>query len=177
MNKPLSPPIHILLREAFLQFYEELPQDVAVLRISPNELPKAFSAEIIPRSPRASRISATGEEGDWEAMVAFGKKCQIDARYYNSPDSNQAFKDEVLTICRAVARSHWQEKIVRRGDRILRAIAMLPPPIGTVQQVGWRPFSFSLLKKQTEESINWEPYVCLEHGIPEKAASSLSGGA
>jgi hypothetical protein len=158
-EKKIPPPLHRLLHEAILEFHHQQPQGVADLQINPNVPPSVFEADIIPRSAKAARITVRAEDGDLEAMVAFGKECQADARYYYGPNAEQAFKAEVMTLCGAISKSHWQEKIVRCGNRILRSIAILPPPIGKVQIVGWRPFSFAFLRKKTDEVINWEPYV------------------
>lgn len=158
MNRKIVPQLHTLLREAVLEFHSQLPPGVADLRIGPNNPPSVFTADIIPRSGKAAPISVSAEEGDWEAMVAFGSECQIDARYYKRPDADQAFKEEVLTICRAVAGSHWQERIVMRGDRVFKAIALLPLPLGEKRISGLGPFLLSRLRRKTEKVINWEPY-------------------
>jgi len=162
-----SPPIQMWLRDAILQFCNELPKGVAELRIKPNQPATVFAADIIPRSTKASRISVAAEEGEWEALVAFGSKSQLNARYYDRPDADRLFKEEVLKICRSIADSHWQERVLLRGDRVVKCWAMLPSPIGRVRTPGVWLF-LPLWKKKTEKVIDWEPYVCNEHGVPEK---------
>lgn len=154
-----SPPhLHNWLREAVLQFYDALPPGVADLKIDPDTSVGTFQAEIIPRSQKAARISAAVQEGDWEATVAFGKASQIDARYYDQVNAEMRFKEEVLTICRTIAGSHWVEQILSNGDKVVKSVAFLPPPVGKAQVTRWQPFAVSWLKKKTEEIIHWYPY-------------------
>lgn len=136
-----------------------MPSGVAELRFSPNNSLKAFSAEIVPRSKRAASILISAEEDDWEATIGFGKSSQIDARYYDEPDAAMKFKKRVLDICKAITESHWEERVVMRGDRVVKCIAILPAPVGPAQIAYWRPFSLSSLHKKTETIIQWEPYL------------------
>ena len=157
MNKS-APSLPVWLHEIIQTIYNEMPMSVAELQLSPKNSPKFFSAEIVPRSKRAARILISAEEGDWEATIGFGKSSQIDARYYDEPDAASRFKKRVLDICKAITESHWEERVVMRGSRIVKCIAMLPEPVGPAQITYWRPFSLSSLLKKAETSIQWEPY-------------------
>jgi len=153
-----APSLPTWLNEIVLAFYNEMPSGMAKLRLSPNNSPKVFSGEILPSSKESARIVIFAEDGDWEATIGFGKTSQIDARYYDEPDAETKFKKRVFDICKAITESHWEEHIVRRGDRVVKCIATLPEPIGPAHITYWRPFSFSSLHKKTETVIQWEPY-------------------
>jgi hypothetical protein len=153
-----APSLPKWLNEIVLAFYNEMPRSVAELRLSPNNSPKVFSGEILPSSKNSASILISAEEGDWEATISFGKASQIDARHYDEPDGEAKFKKRVFDICMAISGSCWEERIVMRGERVVKCIATLPEPIGRVTITGWRPFSLSSLHKQTETVIQWEPY-------------------
>lgn len=153
------PGLPLWLREVVSSLYGLMPSGVAQLRLSPNNSPVFYSGEIVPISKQASAISIVAEEGDWEATISFGKASQIDARYYDEPDGEEKFKKRVFDICKAISGSCWEERIVMRGERVVKCIATLPEPIGRVTITGWRPFSLSSLDKRTETIIQWEPYL------------------
>lgn len=132
-------------------FHNTMPRGVAELRLGPNNSPKAFSAEIVPHSKKAASISISAEEGDWEATIGFGKSSQIEARYYDEPDAQTKFKKRVFDICKAIIENHWEERIVMRGDRVVKCIAMLPEPVGPADITYWRPFSLSSLQKKQKQ--------------------------
>lgn len=136
-----------------------MPRGVAELRLSPNNSSKVFCGEILPTPKKAASILISAEEGDWEATIAFGKISQIDARYYDESDAETKFKKRVFDICKAITQSHWEERIVMRGDRVVECIATLPEPIGPAHITNWRPFSFSSLHQKAETVIQWEPYI------------------
>jgi hypothetical protein len=161
MNKS-APSLPSWLNEIVLAFYNELPKDLAELRLSPNNSSKVFSGEILPSSKKAASILISAEEDDWEATIVFGKISQIDARYYDEPDAETKFKKRVFDICKAITESHWQERIVMRGDRVVQCVATLPEPIGPAQFTNWRPFSISSLHKKAETIIQWEPYSAVK---------------
>jgi len=161
MNKS-APPLPIWLDEIIQTFYNELPKGMAELRLSPKNSSKVFSGEILPSSKKSARIVIFAEDSDWEATIGFGKTSQIDARYYDEPDAATKFKRRVIDICKAITESHWEERIVMRGDRIVKCIATLPEPIGPATITYWRPFSLSGLQKKTETTIQWEPYSSLK---------------
>lgn len=154
-----APSLPIWLNEIVSAFYNEIPRGVAELRLSPKNSPKVFSGEILPTSKKAASILIFAEDGDWEATIGFGQTSQIDARYYDEPDAATKFKKRVFDICKAITETHWEERIVMRGDRIVKCIATLPEPIGPAHITYWRPFSFSSLHKRTETIIQWEPYL------------------
>lgn len=152
-------PIDRWLKEAFLDFFNQLPLGIAEFRVHEESCPGVFEAEIIPKAQGAASIKVLAEEGDLEAMIAFGRECQTDARYYpNEPMAEEKFKQEVHSICKAISTSNWQERIVRRGEDVVKSEAFLPPPIGHIRIIGIKPFSFRSLKQKTEEIITWEPY-------------------
>lgn len=153
-----APSLPTWLNEIVPAIYNEMPRGVAELRLSSKNSSQFFSAEIVPRSKRAARILISAEEGDWEATIGFGKASQIDARYYDEPDAATRFKKRVFDICKAITESHWEERVVMRGSRVVKCIAMLPDPVGPAQITYWRPFSLSSLYKKTETIIQWEPY-------------------
>ena len=153
------PQLPTWLKETVLDFYNEMPRGVAELKFSPNNSSKCFSVEILPISKKASSISIAAEEGDWEATIAFGKISQIDARYYDEPDAEAKFKKRVVDICKAITESRWEERIVMRGDRVVRCLATLPAPVGPARITNWRPFSFPSMRKEEETVIQWEQYL------------------
>lgn len=153
------PPIHIWLKEAILNFYDKLPSGVADITIQENLSPTVFEAEIKPKMPGAAPIKVIAEEGDLEAIIAFGEECQTEARYY--PKQSMAdvkFREEVLSICKTIATNEWQEKIFLQGKEIVKTEALLPLPIGRIRVVGYKPLSFRFLFKKTERTITWKPY-------------------
>ena len=150
-----APSLPTWLNEIVLVIYNEMPRGVAELRLSPKNSSKVFSAEIVPRSKRAAGILISAEEGDWEATIGFGKSSQIDARYYDEPDAATKFKKRVFDICKAITESHWEERAVMRGGRVVKCIAILPEPVGPAQITYWRPFSFSSLHQKAETVIQW----------------------
>ncbi len=154
-----SPALPLWLREIVESFYSQMPSGAAELRLSPNNSPVFFSGEIVPASKQAAPISIAAEEGDWEATVSFGKASQIDARYYDEPDGEAKFKRRVFDICKAISDSCWEERVLMRGERVVKCIATLPEPIGRVTITGWQPFSLSSLDKRTETILQWEPYL------------------
>ncbi|MGH7180457.1 MAG: hypothetical protein ACREJN_00600 [Nitrospiraceae bacterium] len=142
-----APLLPTWLNEIVLGFYNEMPRGVAELRLSQNNSLKVFSGEILPSSKQAPSIVISAEQGAWEATIAFGKISQIDVRYYDEPDAETKFKKRVFDVCKAITESHWEERIVMCGDRVVKCIATLPEPIGPTSITNWRPFSFSSLRK------------------------------
>lgn len=152
------PPMHVWLRATLIQFYDSLPPSVAELKILPNTPPNVFEARIIPQSSKASPIWAYGEEGAWEANFGFGKASAFEARYYDRPDGELCLKESVMSICNAIAHNAWVEKLLVRGNTVMKSIALLPPPVGKVQVTRWDIFSLTWLKRKEEIVIEWEPY-------------------